>query len=660
MKLTGSNVLYTPQVSQATYLFENIVVDSTGTYHVGTTHSVPATPTPLGFVSSGWLFHLQAGRIIDPSGKFVATYNTGQPFSVSGWIDFGSTYRYLQVGDMLCRSPESAPTSGLLKTVSVSCPTGSGSGYFSCDMRFLSTRIVSSGALNNYYIHGNATGYLYSSLGQYVNSGAFQFYKSYESLLTGQPLIAYVDTTHFPYNPVVVVYADNDSSNQNNKNTLDYQFNTTYGAIIGEYTLQRTGLYNSGITNIAYLDDSADFSGLFDGFWSGNNFVYSDIPASTTLNYYLSLTDGRGNPYPTSGTFTVSIPNTGLSLVSEYVTGFRLTASGEYLNVPLIATTGYYYCTGIQQSIGSLLFSSGCTGDLLVRFASANNVGTGASGILQTAAVTFNGLYSNGNKVFRTVYGYVTTSVGTGYTIAPLAIVNTGQYGSACFDVPLASGYNQAFYAPFRTSGTTDVEAGWFTGVALCQTGLVSGGLMTGYIVTGVDIYNIGTGYGATHPPRFAFIRTGENGLTKNASGVLLMNTGSVNASSDWYVEAGVPGRDPIISGLFGGTIPLIDNNLMYVRIKNSGVDVTVPITGTVSITMSNLASSPTVVVPFTYSKYYNTDPYALKKKASTVTLFTTTSDLSFLLSQNDLDSLYSAAGYTDNNWPFSEGDFDF
>lgn len=660
MKFTGINTLYVPQISAATYLFENILVNSTGTYRVGTNHSVIGIPNPLGFSNSGWLFHLQNGRIFDPSGKFISTYNTGEPFGISGWINFPTNYRYLQVGGIMSRSPESCPLSGALRSISIYCPTGSGSGSLSCNIKLLSTRIVSSGVMNDYFVHSQMTGYLYSSVGQYVNSGAFQFYKSYENLLTGNNLIAYVDTYNFPALPVKIIYNDNDSSSQNNKLTFDYQYDTSYGSLISEYTLQRTGLYNSGLTQLIDLSPQTGFSGLFDGRWSGNRFLYEDSPNVLILSYYLSFTDSLGNPYPKSGQFNVSIPTTGRMLTGEYISGFQLTASGEYLNPPLIAVTGYYYCTGIQQSIGSLLFSSGCTGDLSVTFSSANGAGTGASGILQTTPVTFSGLYSNGTKIFRTVYNYVTSIVGTGYTMAPRAIVNTGQYGQNCFDVPLASGYNQAWFAPFRTSGTIDVEAGWFTGVALCTTGLVSGGLMTGYIVTGIDVYNIGTGYSNTRVPLMSFIRTGENGLTRNASGVFYTNTGTLNNVTGWYVEAGIPGYPAMISGVFSGTIPLTESNMMYVKIVNTGLAITVPITGNVSISLSNISPVQSISTPFVYSKYFNTEQYALKKKNSIALTFSINSDLSFLLTQNDLDNLYSSAGYTDNNWPFEEGDFSF
>jgi hypothetical protein len=296
---------------------------------------------------------------------------------------------------------------------------------------------------------------------------------------------------------------------------------------------------------------------------------------------------------------------------------------------------------------------------LAVTFSAANSIGTGASGLLLTTPVTFSGVYSNGQKTFRTVYGYTTTNVGTGYTIAPAASVNTGQYGANCFDVPLASGYNQAWFAPFRTSGTIDVEAGWFTGIALTTTGIVSGGA-TGYIVTGIDVYNIGTGYNNNKPPLMSFIRTGVDSLTSNASGVFSMNTGSINSGIKWTVQAGIAGQSPSLSG-HAGTIPLTDSNtMMYVKVTCTEVDITVPITGHVTVTMTNVSPQVSVTTPFRYSKYFNTGADALKKKLNPVGMFSTSTDLGFLLTQNELDTLYSAAGYTNNSWPFSEGDFDF
>lgn len=657
MKFTGINTLYTPRLLQVTYLFKDIVVDSTGLYHVGSSHNFNNTNIEI---STGWLFHLKEGRILDPSGKFVSTYNTGEVFSISGWIDFPTNFRYLQVGEIITRSQETGGISGLLGAINVWCPTGNTSGTMTCDILLNSTRITTDMAFDAFIGVGlSVKGYFTTSIDQYITNDAFQFYNSYEPLITGNPVIAFLSNRFPPLS--IVSYQDNDTSNQNNTLNFNYQYRTIYGDPVEEFLISRTGLYNSGISQVVSLNSQTGFSGLFDGVWSGNQFVYQDAPNTIIFNYLLNLSDGMGNPYPKSGRYTVSIQKLGQTMVAEYITGFSLTTGGEYLSPPLLATTGYYYCTGIQQSIGSLLFSSGCTGDLSVSFVSANGKGTGASGLLQTTPVTFNGVYFGGNKVFRTVYGYVTTNVGTGYTIAPQALVNTGQYGIACFDVPLASGYNQAWFAPFRTSGTIDVEAGWFTGVALCRTGLVSGGLLTGYIVTGIDVYNIGSGFSNIRPPLLSFIRTGESILTRNASGSLFTNTGSVNSSSDWYVEAGVAGTSAILSGQTSGTVPLgTFNNLLSIKIMCSGVDITVPITGNIVVTMSNVSPSPSTIDYFSFSKYFNTDPYALKKKNSPTVTFAINSDLSFLLTQNELDTLYTDAGYTNNSWTLNEGDFDF
>lgn len=650
MNFTGANTLYTPRVSQATYLFRNIVVDSNDLYHVHTFHYLPYQST---INSTGALFHLQSGKILDPSGRFVSTYNTGESFSLSGWLDFRTAYRYLQLGDILSRTPETGATSGLLGYISIVCPS---SGSLSCDISLGSSRITNAIGFGSFTINQNVTGYISSSIGEYVTNDKFQFYQSYEALLTGYPLLAFLDDR---VGPTAITYEDNDTSNQNNSFTFNYQFDTSHGLIIQESTVHRTGLYNSGIAQIVDLNTQTGFSGLFGGIWSGNQFIYQDTPNSLTFSYLLTLSDSQGNPYPKSGRYRFSIPQSGKSMPAEYITGFRLTASGQYLNPPLIAVTGYYYSTGIQQSIGSLLFSSGCSGDLDITFSSINSIGTGASGKLLTSLTQFNGVYFGGSKYFRTVYAYSTVNVGTGYTIAPRAHVNTGAYGVNCYDVPLASGYNQAWFTTFNTSGTIDVQAGWFTGVALYTTGIVSGGL-TGFIVTGIDVFNIGTGYNSGMPPLMSFVRTGTDSLTSNASGIFYVNTGSINDVSTWTVEAGVAGTT-LNTGNFGGVVAMNDNNsLLSIKLTISGSDITVPITGLLTIDMANYTILPSVSTPFSYSKYFDISSDALKKKDNEFLKFETTSDLSFTISQTDLDTLYNSAGYTNNTWPYDIGDFDF
>lgn len=632
---------------QVNYLVKNIVVDSTGAYQIGTIQYNNAYATSP--ENTGYLFKLSGQKILDGSGKFVSTYNTGESFSISGWLDYASKYKYLYIGDILSRTIDVTSSTGVIGEMFVSCPPN---GTLTCDFTLTSRQITNGSLFGGFNIYGTLTGLITTDACMFVNGDSFRFYQSYEALLTGGGVTAFIDDRY----PNSVSYIDNDTSQTNNTLTFDYQYNTTFNDTINAFSVGRTGLYNSGMNLVTDLNVAGTgFSGLFNGIWSGTKFIYLDSPSTMNLNYSVLSADSAGNIYPSTGYYEVDIQETGKMMRAEYITGFSLTTGGEYMAPPLILVSGYYYSTGIQQSIYSLLFSSGCTGNIDVTFSGGG--GSGASGLLSLNPVLFSGVYFGGIKWFNTVYQYTTTNIGTGYLVPPRAYVNTGKYGAGCFDVPRTSGYNQAWFAPFDTSGTLDIEAGWFTGISLCQTGIVGAGL-TGYIVTGIDVYNIGTGYSKSRPPYLVFIRTGTDSLIKNASGILTLNTGSLNQQSNWLVSASIAGATASVTGL-SGIVPLGNNSLMAVNISCSGVDITQLITGTIKVSLYGYPSA-FVSGGFFYNKYYDTSPTAIKKKDNPISIFAPTSDLNFLLTQTDLDTIYSDISYTNNTWPYQPGDFDF
>lgn len=651
MRLTGTNTLYVPRVSQANYLFENVLVDNTGVYSFSSTHYILNSNTG----STVPLFKLSGSKVLNPSGRFVSTYNTGEQFDVGGWLDFSRGWRYLQVNNILSRTPDLTITSGVLGSISVECPTN---GSIVCDVFLTSPYVESTVSFSNVENDGFTTGTIYSTADMLVTGGNLKFYQSYEQLLTGGPLVAFLDSRF----PNWVYYQDNDTSFQNNSLLFDYSYSTTFNNSISEISILRSGLYGSGIYQNTCLSTGSGFSGLFDGFWENNAFSFNDSGnpiALLDLDYLISLTDVNSNPYPVDVSITAYWYGSGLNKKAEYITGFQLDAQGEYMNIPDISVTGYYYSTGILQDIDSLLFSSGCTGDLLVTFSNTNGYGTGASGLLVLNSVFFSGVYGNGVKQYNLVSAYTSLDNGSGYTMPPRATVNTGQYGATCFDVPNTSGYNYAWYRPFRTSGTIDVEAGWFSGVALCQTGLVSGGALTGYLVTGIDVYNIGSGYSQLRQPLISFVRKDiPTGLTTDASGTLLMKTGTLFVRSGWKIETGLAGSTltPMLN-LSGSTCTLQPpTNQITIRLSTSGSDITEPLSGYVNVQAAGIDNT----VTFIYSKYFPTGGDALKKKNNAIAVYPISQELGFGLTLNELDILYSAVGYVNNNWPFTSGDFDF
>lgn len=650
MRFTGNNTLYVPQVSLLTYLLQDIYVDNTGTYNVLTRQIAPYA---TGNYNSVPIFTLSSGCVIDPMGRFIGTFNTGEPFSVSGWLDYANNARFVSYGaNTLAFNTDPTPSNYTISEFAINCPT---SGSLNCYLNIQSQRLTESISFSpTLIVNGIESGYLTASVPMYVTNDTQQFFQSWEALLTGGPLVAFVDNR--PNSGVSLTYYDNDSSDQNNAFVMAYGFETPYRQVINNFSIGRTGLYSSGIYQLIDISDTGVFSGLFNGYWSGNNFVYQDpIPDTITLAYYLSKSDSQGVGYPVTASVTVLPNSQEPTLPAEYITGFTLTASGQYMNPPLVKVTGYYYVTGIQESLSSLLFSTGCTGNLYVTFSGGG--GNGGTGIIQTQPILFNGVYVDGNQWFNVPYSYTTSGVGTGYLSPPKAYINTGMYGPQCYDVPKYYGYNQAWFAPFDTSGTMTVEAGWFTGVALCTTGIVSGG-STGYYVTGIDVYNIGTGYNAAHTPYLSFVRTGVDVLTANASGTLSMKLSGTNPISSWQVAYSVGGGSWIQTGT-SANIPMPFNTpYLYVQLAISGSDITAPILPLVVIGMQGTALTTTTNV--SYVKAFSTDPYALKKKVTPTQQYSTSQALDYFTAQSDLDTLYSSAGYTNNSWPFDEGDFDF
>lgn len=646
MKFTGTNILYTPRVACVNYLFKNIIVNSTGVYSFSSSQNIPF---PTGADTSAYLFILSGNKVLDASGRFTSTYNTGENLSVSGWLDYTNGYRFLSVEGMLSRTKDDTASSGLLSNFTIVCPAGK---ELTCDIKINSSEVVGYAAFSNFNIDGSVTGFLYSNAPMYVHGGTMQFFKSYESLLTGSSLVAYIDTRY----QTPIVYYDNDTSFTNNDVEFDYHYNTSYDEIIDSFVIARTGLYNSGIYTFMGFDSTSSFSGLFDGYWSGSGFFYKDAASYISFDLLTILNDQAGGTYPKTITYELTINRTGEPLKADYISGFSLTASGEYLSIPSISVSGYYYCTGIQQSVDSLLFSSGCTGDLLVTFANMNGYGTGASGLLHLSLINFSNVYAVGNKQHNIVTSYTSLGGGTGYMLAPTAFVNTGQYGSPCFDVPKESGYNYAWYRPFNTVGALETEAGWFTGEVLCATGLVSGGLLTGYFVTGIDVYNIGTGYSNVLPPLITFIRNDNpTGLISGASGNFVMHTGSILYNSNFTLQTGLAGTS-LTGAPFTGSISLDEySDYLSFQLSCTGIDITEAMSGSLDVSWDGLL----VDFPFTYCKYFSTGSDFLKKKINTV-IYNINTELGFGTTQNELDSLYNGAGYIGNEWPFEEGDYSF
>jgi hypothetical protein len=183
---------------------------------------------------------------------------------------------------------------------------------------------------------------------------------------------------------------------------------------------------------------------------------------------------------------------------------------------------------------------------MTVIFTGSNGYGAKGSGVLATRKIYLQNVYDAGINSYYVPTSFSVTTGGTGYLTSPLGILQTGVYAN-CYDVPSKNGYNYLIYRPFNGYGTIDYHAGYLTGIVLTTTGLVDGGLQTGYLVTGIDITNAGFGYNINAFPKMSFVRSGADTLTKNATGAFtIKQSGLYDFTGHWSIKTGLSGDDDL------------------------------------------------------------------------------------------------------------------
>lgn len=637
MQFTGSNFRLTPEVDQLGFTFNNTSIFGTG---VG----------EIGFSGQGNIlkFRLANKRIYSPSGGFIDFYNSGEPFQLNGFIDTGS-YQYSINGDLRENSRKKPHfniqkifinSTGLSITsdVSLTCPS-----------------IFTNLTFPSGFIAFNAlTGTIQNqSLFKFriFNNSAFYF-RSNVDLLSGSI------TGDVP-NLTSINFALSDINANSFDSNLTFLFNldTSIGTISGLYDISRLSGLNEIVTSLSSPSGDSSLPILFDG--SGdvvNQFVYSSLGASEIFSYYISSSDLRGNEMPKIVTvsFLPVSPSDNSSYASEYVTGYNFTASGEYLSMPKAYVTGYYYVSGLNWNLNSILLNSGCTGAVPVVFS-----GGSASGLLISRRALMSGVYGQGLSTYYLPTGFVMISGGSGYRQIPKGVIVSGIY-VGCDEI--GSRFNSGFsiYKPFNGSGYLGPIADYLTGELIGATGLVSGGMLTGFRVTGFRITNPGSGFNNIYVPVLAFSRQANDNLTSNASGNFLMKTtGLYSFTGNWSILTGFPNSNLVqMTGPSGSLNMDGDQNYMSVQINIKDNDNTQPFVSTVGVILSDGQS---IYKNITGYKIYDTSTGYLKKKSSlTPTLFGNDDGLSFLLTMDDLDTFYSSSEFVNNTFDIDLGDLDF
>jgi hypothetical protein len=641
MNFTGINFRLTPEVNQLGFAFSGITITGTGNCEVG-----------LSGQGNYLRFKFSNNKIYSPQDKFVGTYNTGEPVSIFGYLDTGS-YQY-SIDNALTENRGTKSNFNIQRLI-----VNTTGAVFSSNIKLYSTDIPTSLTVDtNFQALTFLTGYLTNSsnITFRIFSGALSFIQSSEPLLTGIITGDVSGQTVFKF-PLT----DLNTSRFDSQINFNLQLDTSLGAIDGSFVPNRVSGLDLVVNKLT--SDAVDIAldVLFDG--SGkipNKFIYIPTPQSEFFSYYSSSSNLRGTQQTkTLNVNLSSVYPTGLVYRSDYVTGFALTSSGQYLFPPKAIFTGYYYVSDLTTALSSILLSSGCSGSVPVVFSGLIKNIQNASGILNTKRVILSNVFDVGVNNYYIPTSFTMLSGGTGYLTTPKALLQTGIY-SNCYDVAGKYGSSLYSYVPFNGSGVILPSASYLTGEVLYTTGLVSGGLLTGYIVTGLEITNVGSGYNQSLFPKMSFVRQTGDSLTGNASGAFtLKQTGQYLFTGHWGVKTGALSTSLFdLSGNSGTAVLTTNQNYFFVQINYSGLDNTEPIVSNLSVSMVGGESLSNLISGV---KMYDTTTGFLKKKYNmNLSLFNPGSDLSFLLTQSDLDTFYSSKDFINLGDTIDLGDLDF
>lgn len=436
-----------------------------------------------------------------------------------------------------------------------------------------------------YSLSGNLTGNISSDINFKIKDYSLKFLNSTPDLLSASG--SGLGGKFYSGNNIFVL-TDIDSSNFEYYNNFLIYSNTIFGEKVTELSSYRGNYYTNNALSLSRNGANLySVSSLFDGIWN-NKFSYSGKNKNYNLSYFVQNLDYLGNELivPASVKFEPAYPFDNSIYKSEYITGFILTNSGLYSgNSPTVNFSRYYYVEGISQDLNTLLFSTGCGNTILINYI-GNSTGE-ASGYLTLKNVRLSGFYGAGINLYKGAFSYVSYSNGSGYTGVPIISWGTG---GECFSIADVSGESGQFKKINNTYADIQSHSDFLTGYPL--TSGISGidGSITGFIITGLQITNIGSGYNDIFPPLINFNRSTGDLLTNNASGLLLYKkTGLYNFTGEWNISYNFydSNNNELNSyeGFYSGNFNVpIGESAINLNINLTGLDHTVPISGLLTI----------------------------------------------------------------------------
>lgn len=521
MKFTENKFRLTPEVNEVTFSFDNLFLSNvTG-------------EAEIGLSGNGNLlrFRFADGNIYDPEDSFIRTYNASERIKLAGDVKSDS-YRYY-INNQLFRIQSKADYDFQRFFVNVTGVELTSDNQLRTNSDYVNNSITMIGS----FVGGNnANGNVNNS-----TSNKFRVFKAnYSYLENASPS-----------------FTGNFSGDVNGNSSLSFSLpdlNSSYGdshvkfkmildSSLGELS-ENFDIFRTGnITGNINIIDTTDFADqIIDYEWEGSGFNNGFIfdPPSSGENvkvYYYSLLNNDGIETPKSVNYHIYpvTDTTGVTGTGKFITGYNLTNSGYYEEVPEYYFTSYSNITGADFKTNNL-FSEDCGTSIPALFVASSGYGASGSGTALLERVRIS-LY--GSETFYTITGFSVQNQGSGYNYdAPITLL-TGDVSATCFDVPYVSG-NSYIYETFSGSGQRHPVADYFYGSLLTGESVktISGTGYTGYGITGIRITNMGSGYNEAsgYTPEIVFTRNGNTFQSiYDLSGFHHSGTMVYNLSGDYY-----------------------------------------------------------------------------------------------------------------------------
>lgn len=605
MQTTGKIIFDNlPQVKNFSFLISGISV-------------FDLNPISFNFYDTGnnsFSFYLESGLIT--TNRIIYLYNTKESINIEGHVKDNKLY--YKINDVAHDKQINFSSLSKLKINSFS-------ESVVYDIFINSNPINYSFEVNpSYSLGGILSGKINTDTTFYIKDYSLVFKNSDIQLFSGQNNL----TGIFSKGQNAFGLKDIDNLKLEYKNSFLIYFDTIFGSLKADLYSYRGDYYNNKIFSLS--ENSFNLynkSFLFDGIVSGNNFYHVKNKENFNLTYSIGTFDYLGGDFPSlvSVKFEPVYPLNNSYYTSEYVTGFSLTNQGLYSGLPPSAEfIRYYYVDGISQYVQNLLFSQDCPNQIQITY---SGKATGqASGYLDARDVYISGLYGNGINKYKAIFNYIPYSYGSGYTGAPIILWGTG---GNCFSLADVSGEKGQFKKIHNTYAKIVSHADYLTGTVLTSGITGNNGIITGYKVTGLQLTNIGSGYTQIFPPKVYFIRSTEDILNQDASGILnYKKSGLYNFPASWSINYNFSGyllENSSFIGVNQNEIQLIDNNyfsgnilipsgekLIYFDLNCSGLDNTVPLSSLITLNIGE-DSNKIITQNYIYNdKYYNTNTGAL------------------------------------------------